>query len=315
MRDIKRLMEYETAGDPMNGSKWSRKTTEKIACVLNEAGIEVSKNTVGRLLRQLGFSLRVNHKELSSGTKIDRSTRNKQFSIIEELRDRFAKKGAPVVSVDTKKKELIGNFKNQGATWRGTPLLVNDHDFRSDAEAIAVPYGIHDTIANEGHVCVGQSHDTAEFAVEAISCWWSKEGSQKYPNAKKILILADAGGSNNCRARTWKYWLQKKLCNPHRIAATVSHYPPGASKWNPIEHRLFSEISKNWAGIPLQSFRTMLNYIRTTTTKSGLRVSACYNRKAYQKGIKISDDQMSRIKITPLPKLPQWNYTIYPQKM
>lgn len=308
-------MEYETAGDPMSDSKWSRKTTEKISKLLVASGLKISKNTVGRLLKQLGFSLRVNHKIVSTGTKCDRTARNEQFSIINQTREAFVKRGDPVISVDTKKKELIGNFKNAGSRWQQDVEPTNDHDFKKDAKGKAAPYGIYDFINNLGHVCVGQSYDTSEFAVDAILQWWTSEGSRRYPDAKSICILADAGGSNGYRVRAWKYKLQYEFANRHNIAITVCHYPPGASKWNPIEHRMFSQISKNWAAAPLRSYDTVLNYIRSTTTKQGLKITAQLNPKNYTKGMKISDKEMNALNITRNETLPNWSYTILPQKM
>ncbi|MGK5082960.1 ISAzo13 family transposase [Bdellovibrionota bacterium FG-1] len=315
MKEIRCLMDYETAGDPMSGLKWTRKTTEKISAQLLRLGLRVSKNTVGRLLKQMDFSLRVNHKKLSRGSKTTQVIRNEQFGTIRNFRDKFERNAHPVISVDTKKKELVGQFKNPGKTWRQTPELVNDHDFRSDGKGMAAPYGIYDTTSNRGFVCVGKSADTAEFAVDSIVSWWAHEGCKQYPDSRKLLILADAGGSNGCRTRAWKYQLQHKLCNIHGLTVNVSHYPPGASKWNPIEHRLFSEISKNWAGIPLSSFKTVLNYIRTTKTKTGLSVSARLIRRHYPKGVKITDAEMQKLRMDFHPNLPKWNYTIRPQKM
>jgi hypothetical protein len=302
-------MEHETAGDPMTGLKWTRRTTEKIAHELAHlGGIEVSANTVGRILKELGYSLRVNHKKISSGCGPDRDTQFKQISAI---RDRFSKRGLPVVSVDTKKKELVGNFKNPGAAWNKQAIAVKDHDFRSQGLGLAVPYGIYDIQANRGSVFVGASHDTPQFAVSSIEKWWRYDGHRRYTKAKELLILADCGGSNGYRCRAWKHELQR-FSNRHRIKITVSHYPPGTSKWNPIEHRLFSEISKNWAGCPLDSFETIQNYINTTSTTTGLKVKAYIDQKNYEKGVKINVEQMSQLNIRKHDELPNWNYTITP---
>lgn len=254
---IENLMAYDTAGDPISGLKWTRKTLKKICRELLAVNIRVSKNTVARLLKQLGYSLRVNHKKLSSGS---RHHRDRQFRYIKRLQHAFEGDGMPVISVDTKKKELIGQFKNPGAVWAKTPTLVKDHDFRSESVGMAVPYGVLDLPANRGHVFVGISHDTPTFAVDALVQWWRRAGRLRYPQANQLLILADAGGSNGSRLRAWKYLLQTKFSNHFALAVTVCHYPPGTSKWNPIEHRLFSEISKNWAGWPLDSYDTILNY-------------------------------------------------------
>ena len=304
-------MEYETAGDPVTGLKWTRKTTEKIAEELRAVGIHVSPNTVGKLLKEMGFSLRVNHKKVSSGSPVDR---DEQFGYIAELRERFARKGAPIVSVDTKKKELVGNFKNPGRAWARQPVLVNDHDFPSMAEGKAISYGIYDVLANRGSVFVGTSRETPGFTSDAIQRWWHYDGRRRYPQAKALLILADGGGGNGPRARAWKTGIQEKLCDRFGISVTVSHYPPGASKWNPIEHRLFSEISKNWSGRPLESYQAVLNSIRTTTTSKGLKVKAYLVRKEYEKGVEISEEEMKRIRIQRHETLPKWNYTLRPRK-
>jgi hypothetical protein len=302
-------MEHDTAGDPMTGLKWTRRTTEKIAHELAHfGGIEVSANTVGRILKELGYSLRVNHKKISSGCG---PYRDMQFKQISAIRDRFSKRGLPVVSVDTKKKELVGHFKNPGAAWHKQAVAVKDHDFRSQGLGLAVPYGIYDIQANRGSVFVGASHDTPQFAVSSIAKWWRYDGHRRYTEAKELLILADCGGSNGYRCRAWKHELQQ-FSNRHQIKITVSHYPPGTSKWNPIEHRLFSEISKNWAGCPLDSFETIQNYISTTSTTTGLKVKAYIDKKNYEKGVKINVEQMSQLNIRKHDELPNWNYTITP---
>ena len=241
-------MRHDTAGDPITGVKWSRRTTRKIAEELAALGIAVSKNTVGRLLKDMDFKLRVNRKQIASTKNPDR---NQQFLYMGQQREQFASQGLPIISVDSKQKEQIGNFKNTGAKWDREPILVKDHDFRSDADGMAIPYGIYDTQANRGAVFVGTSHDTPAFAVDAIAQWWLKEGCQRYPAARELFILADGGGSNGPRCRAWRKAIQDTICTPLGLIVTVAHYPPGASKWNPIEHRLFSQISKNWAGEPL----------------------------------------------------------------
>jgi hypothetical protein len=256
-------MEHETAGDPMTGLKWTRRTTQKLSDHLRTIGICVSARTVARLLKSLGFSLRVNHKKIC---RVSPAERDQQFRYIKRQRSRFGGRRLPIISVDTKKKELIGNFKNPGRTWEDAPTLVLDHDFRSDAEGLAVPYGILDLQANHGRVLVGLSRDTSAFAVDALVHWWSHEGRRMHQEADHLLILADSGGSNGARVRAWKYGLQHKVCNVFGIGVTVCHYPSGASKWNPIEHRLFAPISLNWQGRPLDSIATMVNYLRTTRT-------------------------------------------------
>ena len=310
-------MDHDTAGDPMTGLKWTRKTTQKVADELARYGIMVSAKTVGRLLKDMKFSLRVNRKTIESGIKNPPAPkdRDRQFRYISQMRDSFANAGNPIISVDSKKRELVGNFKNGGKSWEREAIAVKDHDFPSDAEGIAVLYGIYSTQNNRGNIHVGTSHDTPAFAVRCITEWWKKTGSKSWPNATKLLILADCGGSNSSRSRVWRYRLQKELCNPFNIPVTICHYPPGSSKWNPIEHRLFAEISKNWAGQPLVSYEKIMNYIRTTKTTTGLRVRARLIRKHYQTGERVSDRDMKQIYIKQHDIFPKWNYTISPSKM
>ena len=309
MDAIKKLLERETAGDPMSGLKWTRKTTRKIAYELKSLGIVVGRTTVGKLLKKMNYSLKVNQKNIGAGKDPDR---NEQFEYISRQRKEAAADGIPVISVDTKKKEMVGQFKNPGAIWCQEARQVNDHDFRSMAKGMAVPYGIYDEQANRGFMCVGTSSDTPEFAVENIVKWWRDEGAKRYPHAPEVLILADGGGSNGARCRLWKSALQEKLCDRFGLSVTVAHYPPGTSKWNPIEHRLFSEISKNWAGAPLDSYETMLKYIRTTTAETGLKVRARFVSKQYQKGIRVPDERLEALNITRHDTLPKWNYTLRP---
>lgn len=309
IRRIEELLEHEVAGDPCTGLKWTRRTTEKIAAELRALGIEICANTVARLLRQLNFSLRVNHKKLSRGSGPDR---DEQFAYIAERRERFALDGQPIVSIDTKKKELVGNFRNPGSAWTREPVLVGDHDFPSDALGKAIPYGIYDLLANRGTVFVGTSHDTPDFAADNLARWWEGEGQHAYPHATDLLVLADGGGSNSPRCRAFKYGLQTRFCNVHELVVTVCHYPTGASKWNPIEHRLFSEISKNWQGRPLESYELILQYLRSTRTTTGLTVSAHLVQEQYPKGVRISDRQMKGLNLDPHQIQPNRNYTIYP---
>jgi Rhodopirellula transposase DDE domain len=227
------LLEYDTAGDPITGLRWSRRTTAKVALALGDFGISVSSNTVARLLHQMGYSLRVNHKKLSTDHSPDR---NDQFLYLSDLRERFQRRGHPIISVDTKKRELVGAFKNPGARWDLSPRLVNDHDFRSDATGVAIPYGIYDLLANRGF---GVSHDTPAFAAHAISHWWQQEGSLRYPRSRQILILSDTGGSNGCRCRARKTELQAQLADSFGLTLAVAHYPTGASKFL----RLFTDAS------------------------------------------------------------------------
>ncbi len=305
-------MDRDTAGDPITGLKWTRATTVKISQELCSLGIKASPRTVARLLNSMNYSLRVNHKQLARVSKTPPKDRNAQFEHIAELREDHATRGIPVISVDTKKKELVGLFKNPGAAWSKEPLKVKDHDFPSEAEGKAVPYGIYDLRANLATVFVGTSRDTAELAVDAIEWWWRDEGRQRHPDANKIIILADCGGANGPRNRLWRWALFHQLARRHALTITVAHYPPGASKWNPIEHRVFSEISKNWAGQPLESYETILNYLSTTTTSTGLRVKAHLLDRPYQTGVKITDKQMAELPITHNRALPAWNYTISP---
>lgn len=307
---IAALMEHETAGDPVTGLLWTRKTTEKVAIELGTLGIQVSPSTVARLLRQMGFSLRVNHKK-HSGTSV--AGRDQQFRYITTMKERFASAHLPCLSIDAKKREMVGNFKNPGNTWEQTPVIVNDHDFLTLASGIAIPYGLYDVVANAGNVFIGTTHDTPEFAVDAIEAWWRCDGVDRYPEANEILLLADGGGSNGARIRAWKWYLQERLCDRHRLTVTVCHYPTGTSKWNPVEHRLFSQISKNWAGVPLRNYETILNYISTTTTKKGLTVKSHLLRGNYETGLKISDRQMAALSLERHETQPQRNYTLRPR--
>ena len=270
------------------------------------------REAANALLKKMGFSLRVNHKKKSNGSP---KNRDAQFVHISELRQQFATSGKPIISVDAKKREQVGKFKNPGKSWEQGAVEVNDHDYPSLANGVGIPYGIYDAQANRGTVYVGMASDTSEFAVDSIEKWWRNEGAKRYPETNELLILADGGGSNGSNRRAWKYCLQNSLCNQHDLTVTVAHYPPGASKWNPIEHRLFSEISKNWAGRPLNSYEAILKYIRTTKTSTGLCVRSHLVRKKYKIGIKITDDQMDEIYIKKDNSLPKWNYTISPSEM
>ena len=307
--EIERLMKDDTAGDPISGIKWARKSAAKISLQLRHMGIWVGASSVRRLLKKLDFHLHVNKKTICSTHSVDR---DQQFRSIRRIRNGFERKGLPVISIDTKKREMIGLFKNPGAKWAKAATPVNDHDFLTNAAGVAVSYGIYDLQANRGHVVVGTSRDTSEFAGDALAAWWKREGRDRYPDAHHILLLADCGGSNGNRTAAWKYAIQTKLCDAFGLRVTVAHYPPGASKWNPIEHRLFSEISKNWAGQPLNSYETMLKYIRTTATKSGLRVRATLLKKSYLTGQKPDAKQISRLRLRPHRELPAWNYTVAP---
>ena len=319
-------MKYETAGDPMTGLLWTRKTREKIADELSKEGFEIGKTTVGKILKKMNYSLKSNGKKVSNGgkklSKEESEKRNEQFCYIAKIRDKFNKFGLPIISVDGKKKELIGNFKNFGTRFKRLADVVNDHDFINYAIGKAFPFGLFDPNWQEGYVYVGQSlwdaetkgftsSETPEFAAENILRWWRDYGIKRYPDAGEILILADAGGSNSCRARMWKARLQELLCEQYGLEVTVCHFPSGASKWNLIEHRLFSEITKNWRGTPLTSFEIVLKYIRTTSTKTGLKVYSRLVTKVYEKGKSVPDEIYKNIKLESHNIIPEWNYTLY----
>ena len=303
-------MDAHTAGDPMSARKWTRRTTGQIARELRRLGICISRRTVGRLLHHLKYSLRVNRKQLGADAGPDR---NRQFLAITRARRRFTRHGDPIISVDTKKRELVGNFKNPGAKWDRTPVLVKDHDFRSESAGVAIPYGVYDVQANRGFVQVGVSHDTPRFAVQAIATWWRTEGRARYPRQRRLLILADTGGSNGYRCGAWKTELQHQLCNRYGLSVTVAHYPTAASKWNPIEHRLFSEVSKHWAAEPLTTYRKILRFLRTTTTTTGLKVRALFDHHTYPTKEKPTAQELAAVALTPHTILSKWNYTIAPQ--
>jgi|SaaInlStandDraft_4_1057021.scaffolds.fasta_scaffold14790_2 hypothetical protein len=319
-------MKYETAGDPMGSLKWTRKTTQKIAEELKSVRVEVSKTTVGNILKKLGYSLKTNIKNISSGgkslTKDEREKRNNQFMYINVTRARFNKKNNPSLSVDTKKKEMIGNFKNPGTRYKRQADLTNDHDFLTYAEGKAALYGVYDQKENKGFVSIGMflkegknisSGDTPEFAVESIERWWRYQGCESYKNSNEILILADSGGSNGHLSHMWKVKLQEILCEKYGFKVTVCHYPPGASKWNPIEHRLFSEISKNWRGTPLVDYETVYKYTASTKTTTGLETNAIMVGKQYQKGLKASKEDIKKLNIKRHELNPSWNYTLSPR--
>ena len=307
---IEAALQHDVAGDPITGIRWTRRTTEKIATELATLDIPVCPRTVARILKDLDYRLRVNHKRVAAGSGPDR---DQQFQYLAQQRMKFAQRGLPIVSIDTKKRELVGNFKNQGTTWERSPQAVNDHDFRSQADGIAIPYGVYDVAANRGFVVVGTCHDTPDFAADNLVRWWHSDGLERYPEGSELLVLADSGGSNAPRIRCFKYALQTRLVDPYQLTVTVCHYPSGASKWNPIDHRLFSEISKNWAGHPLRSYQTILNHIRSTTTDTGLCVTAQLVDQEYPKGVKISDAQFASIALEPHQVQPLRNYAIRPR--
>lgn len=303
-------MEDETGGDPMSTKKWVRSSLRRLSESLDKLGFHVGYVTVGRLLKKLEFSLKANRKRLTGPPHPDR---DRQFRYIRRMKKLFMAAGHPVISVDTKKKELIGNFKNSGRTWYREAEEVNVYDFPEDALGRAVPYGIYDIKHNLGYIAVGTSADTSEFAVDAIAWWWGLEDRPTFPDETKLLVLSDAGGSDGCHFRLWKKQIQEQLADRLGIEVMVCHYPTGASKWNPIEHRLFSYISVNWAGKPLRSFETMLGYIRSTTTKAGLEVKAILLNREYKKGIKVSDQDMAALNLHRRRVCPRWNYVIKPR--
>ena len=289
---------------------WTSLRLEQISDHLDQLGLPACPNTVRRLLEQLDYALHANRKSLSGRQS---PYRDCQFQYIRHQREQFTRESLPMVSVDSKKKELVGCFKNGGRIWSQEALPVNDHDFPSLAGGVAFPRGLYDLTANRGSVLVGTSHDTAEFAVDAIVEWWRGPGRRRYPDACELLILADSGGSNGARSRLWKCALQERLADRFGLSITVCHYPTGASKWNPIEHRLFSEISKHWAGQPLTDYPTLLRLIGDTKTKTGLRVRCALSTQSYATKVKVTDEQMRELDLLKHPVLPQWNYTLLPR--
>jgi len=305
---LEKLLEDATAGDPITGLKWTHRSLRTLSKALRRQGIRLAENTIARLLRQRDFALRTNRKRLA-GTQDPE--RDRQFRYLTRLRRLYLTQGLPVVSVDTKKKEWVGKFKNRGLCWRRQPRDVLDHDFPSWGIGRAIGYGIFDFAFNDGYVVVGTSHETPAFAVAAIRRWWVVVGRRRYPKARRLLIQADSGGGNGCRAWAWKVALQR-LADEFGLILTVTHYPPGASKWNPIDHRMFSLISGNWAGEPLVSYETVLKYIRTTRSKKGFRCRACLDAKAYPTGRKAKPEEKANVRLRPRNVLPRWNYTVWP---
>ena len=311
MTALQELVEPVTAGDPMSKQKWVRASLRSLSRRLSEAGHSASPPTVRRLLDAQGYRLHANTKQLEAGAA--HPDREQQFQYITQQRQVFSAAGLPQISVDTKKKELIGRFKHAGRVWSQTAEAVNVHDFRQDAHGRAVPYGIYALTHNRGTVYVGQSADTPRFAVDMVARWWIDEGRMAFPEASELLILADGGGSNSARSRVWKQQLQEQLCDRYGLAVTVCHYPPGCSKWNPIEHRLFGPISLNWAGHPLATWDTLLGYLQGTTTETGLTVRAALHHRAYQTGESVSDAAMATLNLTRHAVCPTWNYTLRPR--
>jgi hypothetical protein len=308
---LAQVMDESTLGDPMSVLKWSSKSTYQIQQYLADHGHVVSEDTIQRRLRELDYSLQANRKDKEGESHADR---DQQFRYINRTAKRFLEQAQPVISVDTKKKERVGSFKNSGQKWhkKGQAPKVNVHDFPSLAVGTAIPYGAYDVHRNEGMVNVGTTHDTAEFAVESIRRWWRQFGIRHYPSAQRLFICADSGGSNAARSRAWKYNLQK-FSDEAKLEIVVSHYPPGTSKWNKIEHRMFSFISMNWKGEPLVSFETVVKMISATKTRQGLRVKALLDKSHYETGLKISQAQMETLNIKPHKQNPEWNYSLLPR--
>ena len=308
MKALDKLLQDATAGDPITGLKWTRKTCRKLAKELKRKGYQVEHSTIPRLARLSKYTLRANHKRLSR--KKDKR-RDEQMKYIESQRRRFTRKKQPEISVDGKKKEKIGQFRNPGRTLRRKPLDVLATDFLTDAIGKASLYGIYDIQRNEGLVAVGASHETAKFAVAAIRRWLLEMGHVYYKSCTDLLIQADSGGANACDSWLWKVELQK-LADEFHLAITVTHYPPGASKWNLIEHRMFSVISQNWAGQPLVSYETVLKFIRTSTTETGFHCAAYFDRKHYETKRKVTLEEKANLNLHPHKLFPEWNYTIRP---
>jgi len=304
---LEQMLTHEIAGDPMTEQRWVRSSLQQMSRKLREEGYQACPATVGRLLRKQGFSLKRNKRK---EFRPECSVRDEQFQYIASQRQSFSAAGLPIISVDTKKKELIGNFMSKGKAWGKEAAEVHAHDFPSLAVCRAVPYGIYDVTRNEGYVFVGTSADTPEFAVDVLVRWWEHDGCVAYPGAAQLLILADGGGCNGYRLRAWKQQLQEKFSDQLGLTVTVCHYPPGCSKWNPIEHRLFSYISLNWAGRPLGTLGMMLGYIRGTTTAKGLSVSAFRQEGIYKKGQKVTKENMDRLNLHSHSLCPEWNYTL-----
>jgi hypothetical protein len=309
---LKRLVEPATRGDPMRPLIWVSKSLAKLAATLTAMGHPIDADTVRKELVKLGFSRQSNRKADEGSNHPDR---NAQFEYINAKAVAAQAQQQPVISVDTKKKELIGNFKNGGTDYRpkGNPRRVNVHDFEDKEHGKVVPYGVYDMFANAGFVSVGITSDTAEFAVQSIRCWFERMGRARYPDARELTITADCGGSNGARVRLWKVELQK-LADETGLAIHVHHYPPGTSKWNKIEHRLFCHLTQNWRGRPLADRLAVVELISATTTKTGLKVESALDTRTYQKGIKVSNAEMKRLDIAGDAFHPEWNYTIRPRQ-
>jgi len=311
LANLRSIVDETTAGDPMSPLKWTSKSTRTIAEKLTRCGHPVSSVTVGRCLEEMGYTLQANVKTREGTNHPDRDA---QFRYLNRQVKAFRRSDDPVISVDTKKKELVGAFKNGGRRWlpKGEAEEVSVHDFPHLGKGKAIPYGAYDIARDRAVVNVGVDHDTAEFAVESIRRWWNLDGKQHYLRGKRLLICADSGGGNGNRQRAWKLHLQS-LSDEIGMAISVCHYPPGTSKWNKIEHRLFSFISLNWRGKPLLNFETIVSLIGGTRTRSGLKVQAILDTNPYPTGVEISDDEIDKLRIKRHAKLPAWNYTLSPR--
>lgn len=312
VEDLEKLVDPDSRGDPMSPLRWTCKSTRQLATLLQQQGHQLSHQLVAELLRANGYSLQSNAKTREGNQHPERDA---QFQYLNEQTKQFLKQGLPVISVDTKKKELVGGFKNPGQQWQpqGQPVEVNVHDFPDPQLGKAIPYGIYDIGRNEGWVSVGQDHDTASFAVASLRRWWQVVGGPTYPHAKQLLISADSGGSNGYRLRLWKLELQH-FANETQLEITLCHLPPGTSKWNKIEHRLFSYITMNWRGQPLTSHEVIVELIGATTTTTGLRVQAERDTATYPTKVKVSDTELASVCVTSHEFHGEWNYTISPQK-
>jgi len=309
---LESLIEPATRGDPQSPLRWTCKSLRRLAAELTGRRHPISPNSVAALLHEAGYSLQANRKTREGASHPDR---NAQFEHINAWVRQFRDRGQPAISVDTKKKELVGDFKNAGQTWRpqGRPEIVRVHDFLDKQLGKAIPYGVYDLLNNQGWVSVGIDHDTAQFAANSIRRWWSQMGSRRFPRARQLLITADGGGSNGSRCRLWKVSLQS-LADDLGLRLQVCHFPPGTSKWNQIEHRLFSFITQNWRGRPLVSHQAIVNLIASTTTRTGLVVKAALDTQRYDTAIEVGDEELARLRLTPLPFHGEWNYTLLPRR-
>jgi Rhodopirellula transposase DDE domain len=308
---LDKLVDPVTRGDPMSPLRWTCKSMRRLAAELTAMGHKVGATKVGEMLVAQGYSLQGNRKTREGSQHPDR---NSQFEYIARRSSSLQSRGQPVISVDTKKKELLGDFKNAGREWqpKGEPVPVRVHDFIDAELGKAIPYGVYDVFRNEGWVSVGITHDTAEFAVESIGRWWRRMGKRAYPNAEEVLITADGGGSNGPRVRLWKRELQR-FADESGLIVNVSHYPPGTSKWNKIEHRMFCHITQNWRGRPLETLETVVDLIGSTKTAAGLKIRAAADKTSYAKGIAVTDDEFAALDVTPSRARGLWNYVIRPK--